>query len=121
MKKASIYIFFFLFYFNSSFAEKVSIDPNNIFKNLRCLICQGQSVADSNSEFAQTIKIVVNDKIQDGSSEKEIYNFLIDKYGEWIVYKPSLNKAHLILWMLPYVIFIVGGIMIIMMVKNRRY
>ena len=121
MRIVSIYIFFILFSFNNLFAEKVSIDPNNIFKNLRCLICQGQSVADSNSEFAQTIKIVVNDKIKDGRSEKEIYSFLIEKYGEWIVYKPSLNKVNLILWMLPYVIFIVGGIMIIMMLKNRRY
>ena len=58
------------------------IDENKIYKNLRCLICQGQSVAESNTEFAQTIKIVVNDKIQDGSSEKEIYSFLIEKYGE---------------------------------------
>ena len=64
---------------------------------------------------------MVNDKIQDGSSEKEIYSFLIEKYGEWIVYNPPLNKVNLVLWMLPYVIFIVGGIMIIMMLKNRRY
>ena len=119
--KIKIIIYFILLYFNIVNAEINSIDSNNIFKNLRCLICQGQSVADSNSEFAQTIKLVVKDQIKNGKSESEIYDFLIEKYGEWIVYKPSLNKANLILWMLPYVIFIVGGIMIIMMVKNRRY
>ena len=73
-------------------------DLNHIFKNLRCLICQGQSIADSNSEFAQTIKSVVNDKIDEGKSEEEIYNFLREKYGNWILYKPPLNLTNSILW-----------------------
>ena len=73
--KIVIYIIFIFFAFSKySFSNDLKLE-NKINKNLRCLICQGQSVADSNSEFAQTIKIVVNDKIQDGSSEKEIYSF----------------------------------------------
>ena len=88
-------------------------------KNIRCLICQGQSVADSNSEFAQTIKSVVKDQIDLGRSEKEIYSFLIEKYGEWIVYKPPFNRNNFVLWFLPYFIFASGGVIIFLLFKKR--
>ena len=61
--RVKIIAFFVILNFNIVNAETFSVDSNNIFKNLRCLICQGQSVADSNSEFAQTIKLVVRDQI----------------------------------------------------------
>ena len=64
-----IIIFLILFNLSSANAEKISINPNVIFKNLRCLVCQGQSVGDSNSEFAQTIKLIVKDQIKEGKSE----------------------------------------------------
>ena len=83
------------------------------------MICQGQSVADSNSEFAQTIKLVVKDQINAGKSEKEIYLFLIEKYGEWIVYKPPLNKVNFFLWLLPYFTLAIGGVIIFLMLKKR--
>ncbi len=105
---------------NIAQAEKFSINPNKIFKNLRCLICQGQSVGDSNSEFAQTIKLVVKDQIKEGKSEKEIYEFLIEKYGEWIVYKPPFNKVNLLLWLFPYLVFVAGGTIIILFLKKSN-
>ena len=98
-------IIFMIINLNSSFAQDEDLQIK-IAKNLRCLICQGQSVYDSNSEFAQTIKIVVRDQINDGKSEKEIYDFLIEKYGEWIVYKPPLNKVNFVLWIFPYLALI---------------
>ena len=88
------------------------INKNEIFKNIRCLICQGQSVADSNSDFAQTIKLVVKDKIEDGKSENEIYNFLIEKYGEWIVYKPPFNSFTFNTMDFPISSFLIGGVLI---------
>ena len=90
--KIKITIFFVLLTFNILNAKNNSIDEQEIFKNLRCLICQGQSIGDSNSEFSQTIKLVVIDQIKKGKSEKEIYNFLAEKYGDWILYKPIFNK-----------------------------
>tara|TARA_Y200000002_G_scaffold325439_1_gene287557 strand:+ start:80 stop:445 length:366 start_codon:yes stop_codon:yes gene_type:complete len=117
--KIKLIIYLILFNFNIVIAETNSIDTNNIFKNLRCLICQGQSVADSNSEFAQTIKLVVKDQIKNGKSESEIYNFLIEKYGEWIVYKPPLNKVNFLLWLLPYLTFVAGGAIIFLLFKKR--
>ena len=74
--KLKIIIFFTLLYFNIANSESINVNKNEIFKNIRCLVCQGQSVADSNSDFAQTIKLVVRDLIKEGKSEKEIYNFL---------------------------------------------
>jgi len=118
MKKI-IFILYFLLNFDYLIADSTSINSNKIFKNLRCLICQGQSVADSNSEFAQTIKLVVKDKIEEGKTEKEIYNFLIEKYGEWIVYKPQLNIVNSALWLIPYLVLLFGGIIIFLLFKKR--
>ena len=100
--------------------EEINPELIEIYKNLRCLICQGQSVADSNSEFAQTIKLVVRDKINEGKSEKEIYNFLIEKYGEWIIYKPPLNKSNFLLWILPYFVFLFGGFLIFLIIRKKK-
>ena len=118
--RIKIIIFFTILNFNILNAETSSIDSNKIFKNLRCLICQGQSVADSNSEFAQTIKLVVRDQINNGKSEKEIYNFLIEKYGEWIVYNPPINKTNFLLWSLPYIIFLIGGFIIFSFFRKSK-
>ena len=92
---------------------------NKITKNLRCLICQGQSIYDSQSEFANSLKKVVEDKINENMTEKQIYKFLTDKYGEWILYEPEFNKNTYFLWLFPLAIFIFGGILIFK--KNIKY
>ena len=120
MTKLKLIIFFVILNFLASNVNAEKIDKDKIFKNLRCLICQGQSVADSNSEFAQTIKLVVKDQIQEGKSEKEIYSFLIEKYGEWIVYKPPFNGLNSILWIFPYLAFIIGGVFIFLLLNKRE-
>jgi len=117
--RTKVIIFFILINFNVVNAITFSADSNKILKNLRCLICQGQSIADSNSDFAQTIKIVVKDQINDGKSEKEIYDFLIEKYGEWIVYKPPFNKVNFVLWLFPYIALVSGGVIIFLVLKKR--
>ena len=85
---------------------------NKITKNLRCLICQGQSVYDSDSEFANSLKIVVDKKLAEGLSEDQIYEYFKIKYGEWILYDPGLNKNTYILWLMPLLIFLIGGAII---------
>ena len=94
---------------SSSFSEEQTI---NITKNLRCLICQGQSVYDSDSEFANSLKIVVDEKIKEGLSEKQIYDYFKEKYGDWILYDPGINKNTYFLWLLPLLIFLFGGTII---------
>jgi cytochrome c-type biogenesis protein CcmH len=104
-------VFLALFNFNSSYADEVKL-KNKIVKNLRCLICQGQSVYDSDSEFAISLKQVVKNKIDSGFTEDQIYQFLIKKYGEWILYEPQYNKNTYLLWILPLLIFLLGGAII---------
>ena len=104
-------IIFFLFSLSLSNAENNNLN-NKIAKNLRCLICQGQSVYDSDSEFANSIKILIDKKLDDGLSEDEIYEYFKKKYGEWILYDPVLNKNTYILWLLPLLIFLFGGAII---------
>ena len=101
-------------------ASEKQIDPKEIQKNLRCLVCQGQSISDSNSDFAQTIKMVVDDLIKEGLTEDEIYSFMSDKYGEWIVFKPQLNIQNSLLWILPYMALILGGFFIIKLFKKKN-
>mgnify|MGYP001438458561 CR=1 FL=1 len=92
-----------------------------VYKNLRCLVCQGQSIADSNSDFAATIKLVVQDQFNEGKTEDEIYKFLTSKYGEWIVYQPTFNKNNFLLWVLPYAVLIFGGFIIFLVVRKSKH
>ena len=85
---------------------------SKITKNLRCLVCQGQSVYDSDSEFANSLKALVDEKIQEGFSEKQIYDYFKEKYGDWILYDPGINKNTYVLWLLPLLIFLIGGAII---------
>ena len=95
------------------------ITENKIAKNLRCLVCQGQSVYDSDSEFAISLKLVIKNKIQEGMSEEQIYSFLKIKYGEWILYDPVFNRNTYFLWLLPILIFLAGGAIIIRKFYNK--
>jgi len=85
---------------------------NKVLKNIRCLICQGQSVYDSESDFASSIKLLVTKKINEGAAEEQIYEYLREKYGDWIIYDPELNKNTYILWLLPLLLFFAGGAII---------
>ena len=104
-------IVFLLSNFNLSNADDQNL-KTEITKNLRCLICQGQSVYDSDSEFANSLKILVEQKLEEGLEKKEIYDYLKDKYGEWILYDPEFNKNTYFLWLLPLLMFLVGGAII---------
>ena len=108
-------IIFVLINFSQSKSDVKSEElKNKILKNIRCLICQGQSVYDSESDFAFSIKLIVEKKINDGLSEKQIYEFLREKYGEWILYDPELSKNTYILWLLPLLLFLFGGAIVYM-------
>ena len=105
--------------FNLLKADEIKTE-SEIAKNLRCLICQGQSVYDSDSEFAISLKLAIKDKIQQGMSEEEIYSFLKMKYGEWILYDPVFNRNTYFLWLLPILIFLAGGAIIIKKLYIRK-
>jgi cytochrome c-type biogenesis protein CcmH len=111
--KLLLIIFLFINFSQLKSDEKNKEIKSKILKNVRCLICQGQSVYDSESDFATSIKLVVEKKISDGLSEEQIYDFLKIKYGQWIVYEPEFNKNTLILWLMPILLFLIGGAIIL--------
>ena len=120
--RIKIFIFVFNFFFlTSSYSNENQTKLLEIYKNLRCLVCQGQSIADSNSDFAVTIKLVVQDQFNEGKTEDEIYKFLISKYGEWIVYQPTFNKNNFLLWALPYAVLIFGAVIIFLLVRKTKH
>ena len=121
MKIIKLFLIIFIL-FNSSYLKSDEKITNKILKNIRCLICQGQSVYDSDSDFALSIKLIVGNKINEGLSEKQIYEFLKEKYGKWILYQPEFSKNTYILWLLPILLFLIGGAIIynnIIIKKNK--
>ena len=118
-----IFKLFFVIYLISSFNHlEASNDDvkSKITKNLRCLVCQGQSVYDSDSEFAISMKVLVDKKLEEGFTEIQIYDFFRERYGEWILYDPKLNKNTYILWLLPILIFLIGGAIIIKVLYLKK-
>ena len=122
MKVLKIFIIFFLVtnFSGLKSAEVNDILKNKILKNIRCLICQGQSVYDSESEFASSIKLIVDRKINEGLKEKQIYQFLREKYGDWVIFDPQLNKNTYVLWLLPLLLFLFGGTIIFKRLNNQK-
>ena len=111
--KFILLVFFLILSFQKLLiANNNSILVDKISKNLRCLICQGQSVYDSQSDFALSMKKLIKNKLENGESEKQIYEYLKNKYGEWIVYDPEFNIKNLMLWIFPLILFIFGGLLI---------
>ena len=111
-----IFIYFFLISINfksiaisSSYSEEQTI---NITKNLRCLICQGQTIHESNSDFAESMKKYIKSELENGKTDEEIFSSLVEKYGQWIVYDPGISKNTLLLWALPLLLFLIGGAII---------
>ena len=122
MKILKILLITFLFFGTTQLKsnEKNNEFKNKILKNIRCLICQGQSVYDSESDFASSIKLIVSKKIKEELSEEQIYEFLREKYGNWIIYDPKLNKNTYILWLLPLLLFLLGGAIMIRKLKFKN-
>ena len=107
------YLILIIIIINPNFSVSEEKDlQNKITKNLRCLICQGQSVYDSQSDFSESMKIVVRKKLESGMTENEIYLFLTEKYGDWLLYDPKFKKNTLLLWLIPLLFFILGGVLI---------
>ena len=99
---------------NISMASTYSEDQTiNIAKNLRCLICQGQTIHESNSDFAESMKKYIRDELENGKTNEEIFSSLVEKYGQWIVYDPGISRNTLLLWTLPLLLFLIGGAIIV--------
>ena len=120
MKILKLFLIIFIIFPINNLKADNEVLKNKITKNLRCLICQGQSIYDSDSEFANSLKLLVDKKLKEGLSEKQIYNYMKDKYGQWILYDPEFDKNTYILWLLPILMFIIGGAIIFKLFIIRK-
>ena len=124
--KIIITIFLLFFFSNelSAFGKSLNneIDVNNrireISQNVRCLVCQNQSIDESSSELAKDLKILIKEKLILGDSDEEIYGFLKERYGDYILLKPPLNLNTVILWFLPFFVLMFGSILIFKIIKS---
>jgi len=88
--------------------QQQELRARNISKNIRCMVCQNQSIDESNAPLAKDLRILIRNKIKEGNKDEEIYIFLTDRYGDFILLKPPLKLSTLALWFLPFIFFIVG-------------
>ena len=124
LKKIFIFVIAFYatqFICNSSFTvepdeilqnHKQELRARNISKKIRCMVCQNQSIDESNAPLARDLRILIRNKIKEGNKDEEIYNFLTNRYGDFILLKPPFKLSTLALWLLP-LIFVVFGIFIV--------
>ena len=88
--------------------QKQELRARNISKNIRCMICQNQSIDESNAPLAKDLRVLIRNKIKEGNNNEEIYKFLTDRYGDFILLKPPIKLSTLALWMLPFVFLLIG-------------
>ena len=88
--------------------QEYELRARNISRNIRCMICQNQSIDESNAPLAKDLRILIRNKIKEGSNDKEIYIFLTDRYGDFILLKPPLNLSTIGLWFFPFIFLVVG-------------
>jgi len=102
--------------------QKQEIRARNISKNIRCMVCQNQSIDESSASLARDLRILIRNKIKEGKSNTEIYKFLTDRYGDFILLKPALKYETIALWFLPF-LFLILGIFVIYQnnIKSKKF
>ncbi len=111
-----ILIFFFVDVIAS---ELIDEKVKKLTLELRCMTCQNQSIYDSEADFSNDIKKIVRKKFQEGKSEKEIKDFLTNRYGEYILFKPLLNYKNLFLWAFPFILLVFSLFFFIYRIRKR--
>ncbi len=116
-----ITILSYIFFAFKIFAvENVDERVKNLTLELRCMTCQNQSVYDSDAEFSNDIKRIVKEKFQEGKSEREIKKFLVERYGEYILFRPLINYNNIFLWSFPFILLIFGLFFLLIKTKRKR-
>ena len=131
MKKIFLFIFIIFlghFFTNTLYAvepdeilknQEQEIRARKISKNIRCIICQNQSIDESDAPLAKDLRILIREKIKNGKTNDEIYDFLTERYGDFILLKPAFKLNTFLLWLLPF-IFLAIGIFFIFF-HNKKY
>ena len=133
MLKKKIVTFLSIFLLQNFFSISYAVDPNEIMKvrdneirarsiskNIRCMVCQNQSIDESNASLAKDLRVLIRDQIRVGKSDHEIYAFLRKRYGDFILLKPTLTPKTLALWFLPFIFLIVGLLIFFLITKKYK-
>jgi len=124
-----VFTLFMQFFLNNAYTvepdealqnQKQELRARNISKNIRCMVCQNQSIDDSNAPLAKDLRILIRNKIQDGNNDEEIYKFLTDRYGDFILLKPPLKLSTLVLWFSPFIFLLIGIFIVLFHSKKSR-
>ena len=100
--------------------SKLENRARNLSKGIRCLVCQNQSIDDSDSELAKDLRKIIRIKIVEGKKDKEINDFLVEKYGNFILMKPPFYSETFLLWSSPFIIVFIGFMIIFFSLKKTR-
>lgn len=90
-----------------------------ISENLRCLVCQNQSIDDSNADLARELRLLVREQVKAGKSNSEITDYLVSRYGDFILLKPPVNARTALLWIAPFATLVIAGAMVLARVRRR--
>ncbi|HET6862572.1 MAG TPA: cytochrome c-type biogenesis protein [Pyrinomonadaceae bacterium] len=107
-------------------AQPLASDPalekrlNNLSKELRCLVCQNETLADSQADLAEDLRREIREQMQAGKSDQEIINFLTQRYGQFILYRPQVTPTTYLLWFGPFVLLLAGLVVLFKYIKQRR-
>ncbi len=93
---------------------------NKLIAELRCLVCQNQNLADSNAELAVDLRRKTYEMVKQDKTEKEIADYMVDRYGEFVLYRPPLNSNTLLLWTGPFIILLIGVMLLVRTIRRRR-
>ena len=100
--------------------ENIDERVKNLTLELRCMTCQNQSIYDSDAEFSNDIKKIVKQKLLEGESERGIKKFLVERYGEYILFRPLVNHINIFLWSFPFILLIFGVFFVLIKTKRKK-
>jgi cytochrome c-type biogenesis protein CcmH len=92
----------------------------NLIEELRCLVCQNQNLADSNAELAQDMRRLTYEMVQQGNSEEDIVTFMVQRYGDFVMYRPPFRRSTALLWVGPFIILGVGLLILVIFIRRRN-
>jgi len=95
-------------------------DYKQLINELRCLVCQNQNLADSNAELAQDMRKKVAEQLNKGSSKDEIVTYMVERYGDFVMYRPPFKSSTLLLWLGPLVFFLIAAVVVISFMRNQK-
>ena len=104
---------------SSKMTSKQNDRAIDLFKETRCLVCQSQTIYDSNSELATDLKLFIQEEIIAGKTDNDIKAQLVTNYGEWILMTPSLSKTNYILWFSPFIFLLIGIVVMFKYIFNK--